>query len=276
MQTTSTFAARPVGALKSVARRAGVTRARVASLRMCCERNAIARMRTATGRPRSRILCYHSIGTPEWGVNDVSPVRFRQQIESALHAGFTFVPAERIARREGLPTELAITFDDGLASVGNALPVLDAYRIPYTLFIVSQWADGVNPSFPAGKFLDWRAIETLCAGGASIGSHSVTHPNFGHLTPAQAEEELCQSRATIGHRLGIQPGTFAIPFGQSHDWNAGTAAQARAAGYETIYAQSEHRRPDGTIPRTFITHWDTVPVFRAALSGKFDRWEEWV
>ena len=59
------------------------------------------------------------------------------------------------------------------------------------------------------------------------------------------------------------------------NWTPAAAVAARAAGYTTIYAQAEETRPDGTVPRTFVTSWDHDRIFRAALQGTFDRWEEW-
>ncbi len=53
-------------------------------------------------------------------------------------------------------------------------------------------------------------------------------------------------------------------------------AAARAAGYTAVFAQSEERRPPGTVPRTFITRFDGDRIFRGALGGAFDRWEEWL
>ena len=39
--------------------------------------------------------------------------------------------------------DLAITFDDGLKSVlTNAAPILAEYDVPWSLFVVSDWADG--------------------------------------------------------------------------------------------------------------------------------------
>jgi hypothetical protein len=56
-------------------------------------------------------------------VNDVSPARFARHIELALDAGARFVPAQAIARGEGRPGDVALTFDDGLKSVAvNAAP----------------------------------------------------------------------------------------------------------------------------------------------------------
>ncbi|GAB4334455.1 MAG: polysaccharide deacetylase family protein [Dehalococcoidia bacterium] len=241
---------------------------------MCCERTLLSF--TGSRRPpRPRILCYHSVGTPEWGVNDVSPAQFRSHIEVALAEGYTFAPAAEVARRRAGAPVLAITFDDGLASVAQAAaPILAEYGIPWSIYIVSSWADGQHPEF-SPLSLTWHGIERLAAAGATIGSHSATHPNFAALSRDQALAELVESRELIHARTGIEPREFAIPFGQSGDWDGDLSVLARRAGYDLVYAQSEARRPPGTVPRTFITRFDGVRTFRAALRGAFDRWEEW-
>lgn len=195
---------------KALIRRTGLRRSHVAAARMCCERNALATFGAKAG-PRSRILCYHSVGTPAWGTNDVAPARFRRHIELA----------------------------------------------------------------PGDALLDWSEIECLAAGGATIGSHSVTHPSFGRLERDAVDYELGASRRTIESRLGIVASSFAIPLGQSSDWTAIAGDVALATGYDTIDAQAEETRSPGTVPRT-ITRFDSDRVFRAALNGAFDRWEEWL
>jgi peptidoglycan/xylan/chitin deacetylase (PgdA/CDA1 family) len=255
----------------ALARYRGRLRGRFASARLWGERHALARLGRRAA-PRSRILCYHSVGTPEWGVNDVSPAQFRLHAETALRLGRRFVPADTIASGRAAAGDLALTFDDALASILQALPVLREYAIPFTVFVVTRWADRTGPGPPA---LSWGELEALARAGATIGSHSVTHPNFARISRAEAEDELGASRRAIADRLGVAPSAFAIPFGCSTDWPAGANALARAAGYTTIYAQSEDRRPPGTVGRTFITRCDTPRLFAAALDGRFDRWEEW-
>lgn len=57
--------------------------------------------------------------------------------------------------------------------------------------------------------------------------------------------------------------------------DGGAGAAAAEAGYTTVYAQSVDTRPDGTVLDTFITRVDRPKIFRAALAGAYDGWEEW-
>ena len=262
-------------AVRSGLRRTGLTRSRAASIRALVERAALSAVVRAPRRARPRVLCYHSVGTPEWGVNDVSAARFRRQIEGAMRAGHRFVPARRIAAGEAQPHELAITFDDGLATVAtNAAPILAEYGIPWTLFVVSGWADGRGPM--PELLMRWPHVERLMAGGAEIGSHSATHSDFSRLPECELERELVASQEAIYARLGVRPTLFAIPNGRRRDWSDRVAALARDAGYEHVFSACEDRRAPGTVGRTMITSWDGERLFRSALRGAFDGWEEWI
>jgi peptidoglycan/xylan/chitin deacetylase (PgdA/CDA1 family) len=266
-------------ALKRIIKKTGLRRHQLAAARMFCERHslaAIAGAQSARVRSGGRVLCYHSVGQAATGVNDVSPERFRRQIELALQNGFRFVPAKQIAQSGGGPKDLAITFDDAWSSVSSkAAPILRDFGIPWMLFVVSSWSDH-REAWARESILPWRDIDRLMAKGAEIGSHSVTHPDFGSIARAQMVDELSGSRQAIEQRLGVAPATFAIPFGQSMNWPPAASELAREAGYEFVYAQAEETRPDGTIPRTFVTCFDDDRIFSALLNGAYDRWEEWV
>jgi peptidoglycan/xylan/chitin deacetylase (PgdA/CDA1 family) len=262
--------------LKRAFRSVGLRKSTLAAARMCCERHVLATVKRPTERAVGRILCYHSVGQRAWGVNDVEPERFRRHIEQALELGFRFVPASEIVRTGGTSKELAITFDDGMKSVATvAAPVLATYQIPWTVFVVSDWCDQKS-SWDPETILDWRDVERIAAQGAEIGSHSVTHPNFGKLGQTETEDELGRSRRAIQERVGLTADTFAIPFGQSANWTPAAATIARQAGYTTVFAQAEGTRPADTVARTFVTRYDDSRIFRALLGGAFDRWEEWV
>jgi peptidoglycan/xylan/chitin deacetylase (PgdA/CDA1 family) len=246
--------------------------------RMCAERSLLAaRSRIApaqTAARRGRILSYHSVGTPQWGLNDVSPRDFERHLQIAVDEGWSFAtPAEVLAEPD--KPQLALTFDDGLTSVlTNAVPVLRHHGVPATVFVVTGWADQTPPGCQ-GLVLDWPGIRTLGESGLSLASHSVTHPDFAKLGPAEARRELEESRERIHQVLGIWTDEFAIPLGQSANWTQAAAEAAAGAGYTTVYAQAVNTRPAGTAPRTFITRIDMPLLFRAALAGAYDNWEEW-
>ena len=155
--------------------------------RLSAERWALAvGTRVAGGQAparRGRILAYHSVGTPEWGVNDVSPRDFERHLQIAVDDGWSFAtPAEVIA--EPSKPQLALTFDDGLASVlANAAPVLRHHGIPATMFVVTGWADGQPPAWPGASGARLAGGERAARGWDDRGQP------FGHpprLRPALA------------------------------------------------------------------------------------------
>jgi peptidoglycan/xylan/chitin deacetylase (PgdA/CDA1 family) len=265
--------------VKKIIRATGLQRQHIAAARMYCERHWLARaanVKAINVRAAGRILCYHSIGQTASGVNDVSPTQFRRQIELALRSGFQFVSPGDIAQTGGDPKDLAITFDDAWASVlREAAPILRDYNIPWSLFVVTSWSDH-NSSWAKEHILPWRDIDRLMTDGAQIGSHSISHLDFGRIDEAQMIDELGGSRDTIRQRLGFAPSSFAIPYGQSMNWPSAAGRAARDAGYDTVYAQAEETRPSNTVARTFVTRFDGDRLFRALLRGAYDRWEEWV
>lgn len=262
-------------ALKTIARVAGIERKHAVAARMYCERHALATVGRTRRRTGGRILAYHTVSQPDWGLNDVTTTQFRRQIELAHELGYRFVAPSEIARTGGAANELAITFDDGMTSVySHAAPILKDYGLPYAFFPVTDWADGkVDWIMPL--VMTWDQIGELVSQGAEIGSHSATHPNFGQIDHEEIVDDLGRSHRRFKERLGFFPKTLAIPLGQSMNWKPEADRVARELGYETIYAQAEETRPPGTIPRTFVSCFDNDRIFKALLKGKYDSWEEW-
>jgi peptidoglycan/xylan/chitin deacetylase (PgdA/CDA1 family) len=250
-------------------------RQRAATTRLHCERMALALLGKRRQKSSGRLLCYHSVGQPEFGVNNTTPERFRRQIEFALEKGHRFVPPAKIARGEAEARDLGVTFDDGWRSVlTTAAPILSEYEIPWTLFVATDFVEEQS-EWHRSHVLRWEEIGGLLEMGVEIGSHSVSHPDFARIDRQRVIEELERSRATISSRLGVQVECFAIPFGQSNNWTPFAQEAALRAGYKLIYAQAENTRPAGTIPRTFVTSMDGDWIFNALLEGAFDNWEEW-
>lgn len=238
-------------------------------------RTALARRASgdAPAQRRGRILAYHSVGTRRWGLNDVTPRAFERHLQAAVDDGWTFATPAQVLAQPDRP-QLALTFDDGVSSVlTNALPVLRHHGVPATAFIVTGWADGQD-RFVAPYVLDWAGVRALCEAGVSLASHSLTHPDFGRLSPEQARRELEVSRERLREMTGVDSDEFALPYGQSRNWTEAAGLAALDAGYRTLYAQAVNTRPAGTVPRTFVTRVDRRRLFRAALAGAYDDWEE--
>ncbi|HVM67393.1 MAG TPA: polysaccharide deacetylase family protein [Acidimicrobiales bacterium] len=276
----------PSRSVRQRLRRIGVRRvyrSDAAAVRMRVERRALTAIharRTAPAPLRDRILCYHAVGTPSWGANNVPPQRFARQLDLAHAAGYRFAAPHEVASTASHTTgdapRLAITFDDGLKSVRtHAWPLLATRGIPCTIFVVSDWTDAASQD-ASSVLLGWDELARLVAEGVRIGSHSRSHRDFMTLSSAEVEEELSTPRRAIAARLGIDAREFAIPYGQSMNWDASLSTRARHAGYDVLYAQSVLRRPAGTVARTFVTRFDDDRTFVAALEGAFDDWEEWV
>lgn len=243
---------------------------------MYSERHALASVPGRRPRDRGRILCYHAVGQPEFGVNDVPPDLFRRQIELALKLGYRFVAPAEIASTGGKPMDLAVSFDDALKTVRTqADPILREYHIPYSVFAVTEWCEQQHDWEKSGV-LSWGELKEMIADGVEVGCHSATHRDFGEIDLPRMQDEFTRSRARFDERLGFVPDIFAIPFGQSKNWNETADKAAREAGFTVIYAQAEETRPPGTVARTFVTRFDNDHIFKASLRGAYDRWEEWV
>ena len=242
---------------------------------MAAERHALGLLPRAPAAGAGRILCYHSVGQPELGVNDVPVHHFRRHLEIARELGYRFIPARQIALGQGTSRDLAITFDDAWASVKTtAAPILEKLGVPWSVFVVTGWSDHDN-EWLKERVLGWDDLSALARSGVDLGSHSRTHPDFGKLDEARAIDEIAGSHRIFTDRLGFAPRSFAIPFGQSGNWTPFCGEAARDAGYEVVYAQAVETRPADTIARNFVTRFDGDRLFRALLAGAYDRWEEW-
>ena len=88
---------------------------------------------------------------------------------------------------------VAVTFDDGFADTfANALPVLARYRIPATMFAVSDLIGTSNEWMSARGFPKRRLMSALRAAGDEHGRSYDRQPHAYASTPARAR---CRSEA---------------------------------------------------------------------------------
>jgi peptidoglycan/xylan/chitin deacetylase (PgdA/CDA1 family) len=126
---------------------------------------------------RVAVLGYHDLSEklPETAMR-IRTSKFRKQMETIRQLGITVISWDDfVAWKSGtkkIPEKsLLLTFDDGWKSVyTDALPILREFNYPFTLYLYKNYVDG------GGKALTTPMIQEMIASGATIGSHSVSHP----------------------------------------------------------------------------------------------------
>jgi peptidoglycan/xylan/chitin deacetylase (PgdA/CDA1 family) len=166
----------------------------------------------------SAILTYHSLD--ETGsVISTPPALFLRQMEFLAGSGIPVVPLDQVVERPG---SVAVTFDDGFCNLLDyALPVMERFRLPATVFIVSDYCGCRNnwPSQPAGSVPDlplmsWDQLRPLPP-NISLGAHTRTHPRLDRLPVAACERELLDCQTRMEQHLGRPVRWLAYPYGSS-------------------------------------------------------------
>jgi len=148
---------------------------------------------------------------------------------------------ELVARlRRGRPVGglVAITFDDGYEdNYVHAAPILEAYALPATFFIVTKWIDSnvvawwdrsAPRSYP---WMTWNQVQSLRRRGFDIGAHTQSHVDLGATAAADARSEIFGSRADVERALGEPAGAFAFPYGRRANISDAYRQLVREAGF---------------------------------------------
>ena len=228
------------------------------------------------GRPSPSagvVLYYHAVKPRQ-------RQRFARQMDHLLRGAAPFQIGKPKVARAGIRT-VAVTFDDGFRSVvENAVPELSDRGIPFTVFVPSG-SLGVRPTWVLDpKHPSWgeqvvsaselRALTQMPL--ATIGSHSISHPNFLRLDPTRSREELATSKATLEALTGKAVDLFSFPHG-AHD--AALIDLAREVGYRHVYTITPTLIEEGGEPfcvgRVSVDPDDWPVEFALKLAGAY-RW----
>lgn len=195
--------------------------------------------------------------------------RFARQMAYLKWAGYRVVDlAEGLAalRAGGLPPRaVCLTFDDGYRNfLDYAWPVLEHYRYPVTVFLVSgriggeaDWltAAGLAPA----ALLDAQDIRRLQRAGVRFGAHSRSHPRLTRLPDAALAEEVAGSKADLEALLDAPVEGFCYPSG---DFDARVRAAVAAAGFRMALTcvRGDARVTDDplALPRKAISFGDSL------------------
>jgi peptidoglycan/xylan/chitin deacetylase (PgdA/CDA1 family) len=190
--------------------------------------------------------------------------------------GYRPIGPSRLVELAGQPAGdryVMVTFDDGYEDFGEyAWPILQAFRIPTTLFVISNYIGGSNEwdaiRWAPHRHLDVDALRRLHAEGVNIGSHSRTHRPLVGLTSRQLADELTGSRCALEAIVNAPVATFAYP-GGAESWRVRRATQSvYALGFATDAAGTGATMNRYRIPRFDPCFCGDPDVFRRALDDR--------
>lgn len=204
--------------------------------------------------------------------------RFRKQMQVIKDLGIPVIPmADFEAWKRGeknIPAKaVVLTLDDGWKSVyTEAYPILKEFGFPFTLFLYKNYVDG------GGKALTTPMIREMMQNGASIGSHSTSHPYPATIRKFRKDgdaafarflnTELGESKRFLEEHFSITAHTFAYPGGYYTDEMITLADQI---GYQFLFtvqpAKVRRTTPNALIPR-YIILGNHDRIFELAITFK--------
>jgi peptidoglycan/xylan/chitin deacetylase (PgdA/CDA1 family) len=173
---------------------------------------------------RVSVLGYHDFSetAPETEMM-IRTSKFRKQMEAIKNLGLPVIPmadfqAWKRGEKDIADKSIVITIDDGWKAVyTEAYPILKEFGYPFTLFLYKNYVDG------GGKALTSAMIEEMQKNGATIGSHSVSHPYPGTVKSHRRKgteaydkflrSEFGESKRFLESKFGGRVTTYAYPGG---------------------------------------------------------------
>ncbi len=209
----------------------------------------------------NKALVYHTIGTPEIRLPtniDISPNRFEAHLRWLAKRRRRVVPLRKflsISEKENL---WAITFDDGFRdNLTVALPLLEKYNLPMTIFVVADFVGKKN-------YLTLDDLKVISDHQLiTIGSHGYSHRHFTKLSDKEVNHEFIESRNLLENITGDQIDLFAYPYG---DCNERIENLCRKSGYTAAWSVWNGKNTAFSRWRVPLGTFDNVPRLAAKLS----------
>lgn len=161
------------------------------------------------------ILAYHKVDNDK-SVYSVSEKVFDEQLNYLHKNGYKAITLEKMQelmknRQLGEEKYVVITFDDGYENnYTKALPILQKYNYPATIFVVTG-------SVGATNYLSPQQIMALSNAGIEIGSHTDRHLPLATLSLEEVERELIVSKQYLEYLTLKTVKYLAYPNGSYND-----------------------------------------------------------
>jgi peptidoglycan/xylan/chitin deacetylase (PgdA/CDA1 family) len=210
---------------------------------------------------------YHAIWSSAGAVPETSSLEhaveardFRAQLDAIVSGGYHTITLDDLELPFSAPRSTMITFDDGHESdLSIAAPELARRNLHAIFFVI--WSYLGQPGY-----LSRDQVVDLRRQGFGIGSHGLTHSRLTQITPAEASNEVLESKRRLEDLLQEPITGLALPFGH---YNDAVLHAAWAAGYRRVMtsdfkvANREHR----IMPRMGPMSYHTLKDFKWMLEA---------
>jgi len=227
---------------------------------------------------RVAVLGYHDFSeTDRETAMRIRTSKFRKQMEVIRQLNIPVISmADFIAWKNGekdIPQKsILITMDDGWKSAyTDAYPVLKEFGFPFTIYLYKDYVDG------GGKALTTPMIKEMMANGATIGSHSTTHPfpqtvKLNRKKGPEAydkflDKEMRESKRFLEEKFKAPATTFAYPGGY---FTEEMLTKAEQVGYTHLFTvqpgKVKRSLPNNILPRYIILgNYDRIFEFATSF-----------
>jgi len=225
---------------------------------------------------------YHRVGRPAGRspVNGqyVSAASFARQMEVLSRLKLSVVPVEEVGahvlgHKVLSRRDVAITFDDGFANLfDNAFPILNRYRFPSTVFLISDYIGKTNTYHPPQDdlyepLLDQSQVLEMQRNGVRFGSHTRRHARLTECSPSELLHEVQGSKAELEALLQQPVTSFCYPYGA---YDEPAREMVEKSGYEVACSTRKGRNDVGVDPllirRLNIRADTSLPIFLYKLA----------
>ena len=215
---------------------------------------------------RFRILTYHSIGDnvplDNKGIYNLKENKFYDQMS------FLKDSRNKISHL-GDFNNLSITFDDGfLNNLSVALPILDKFGFPFTVFITPDFIENNCNNLYLNRS---QLLELASYKNVTIGAHGFSHKHLGLLNRDSAIREISDSKKWLEDIISKEVIHFSYPFGSYSDE---TVSLLKKYLYQTACTVNFGSNFNGCclfeLNRTDIFSFDTLRDFKLKISGAWD------
>ncbi len=182
------------------------------------------------------IFAYQRVGEALYPANNISTGQFADNVRELIEGGYAVRPLPEIiaALRDGTPLPdrtVAITFDGAYRSAyDNAMPVLLANNLPFTVFFAPDQMAEDNP-----QYIGWGELKRLeKKEQVTLGLHAATYTHLAGASEMEIRRQVNNALAAFRKELKQNPTLFAYPFGE---YTRAYRDIIAASGFEAAFGQ---------------------------------------